>query len=171
MGARMIVTGVGSDNYAPNRSMTRAEFAAIVVRALGLSADTGKSSFNDVSASEWYGGYVKTASDYGIVTGYGDGSFRPDATITREQAMTMLGRAMKLTGLDAGLSRDSAEELLSAFTDAPSIAAFATEAVAACLKAGITSGTGAATLSPKADITRAEVAVMVQRLLQKSGLI
>lgn len=171
MGSRMVVTGIGNHQYAPQRNMTRAEFAAIVVRALGLEPDTGVSGFSDVPSSQWHSGYVKTAAAYGIIKGFSDGSFRPNDEITREQAMTMLARAMKVTGLNTGLTGSSADELMAAFSDGSVVSGFAKDAVAACLKAGITSGTSVATLSPKSEITRAEVAVMVERLLQKSNLI
>lgn len=171
MGSRMIVTGTGSGNYAPYRSMTRAEFAAIMVRALGLEPGTGESGFGDVSSAEWYCGYIKTAALYGIIKGYSDGTFGPNSTISREQAMTMITRAMALTGLDSGLTDSKSDTLLSAYTDGSAVSAYARDSIAACLKIGIATGTSAVTLSPKADITRAEVAVMVERLLQKSGLI
>ncbi len=171
MGSRMIVTGVGSGNYTPDRSMTRAEFAAIMVRALGLEPGTGESGFGDVSSAEWYCGYIKTAALYGIIKGYSDGTFGPNDAITREQAMTMIARAMALTGPDSGLTDNMSDALLSAYTDSSAISAYARDSIAACLKISIATGTSTATLSPKADITRAEVAVMVQRLLQKSGLI
>ena len=92
MGSRMVVTGVGDNNYEPNRNITRAEFATIIVRALGLAPGTGSSGFDDVSTAGWYCGYINTAVDYGIVTGYGDGTFGPNEPITREQAMTMIAR-------------------------------------------------------------------------------
>jgi len=78
---------------------------------------------------------------------------------------------MKLTGLNTGLTGNPTNELLAAFTDASAVSAFAKEGVAACIRSGVTTGKSAVTLSPKANITRAEVAVMVERLLQKSGLI
>jgi hypothetical protein len=171
MGSRMVVTGVGNKNYAPARNMTRAEFATIMVRALGLKSGTGESGFVDVSTADWYCAYIKTAASYGIIKGYDNGNFSPNDTITREQATTMIARAMKITGLDAKLTNGEISQLLSAFSDGTSASAYAKENIAACLKAGITSGTSDTTVSPKADITRAEVAVMVQRLLQKSGLI
>ena len=85
--------------------------------------------------------------------------------------MAMLARAMWLTGLDASLTNGKTKALLGKYTDGALVSEYAKESVAACIKTGITSGTSATTLSPKADITRAEVAVMVQRLLEKSGLI
>ena len=85
--------------------------------------------------------------------------------------MTMLARAMKLTGLDVSLTDGDVRALLGAYTDGASASAYAEDSIARCLKSGITSGTSTTTISPKEYITRAEVAVMVQRLLQKSALI
>lgn len=171
MGSRMVVNGDTSGNYNPNNDITRAEFAAIVVRALGLAPGVGENSFGDVASSAWYCGYVETATYYGIIKGYGSGNFGPSDTITREQAMTMLARAMKLTGLDVSLTDGDVSALLEAYTDGASASAYAEDSIALCLKSGITSGTSSTTISPKEYITRAEVAVMVQRLLQKSTLI
>ncbi len=171
MGSRMVVTGDEIGNYNPDNNMTRAEFAAIIVRALGLAPGTGENSFGDVSSSAWYRGYVETATSYGIINGYDNGNFGPSDTITREQAMTMITRAMKLTGLDFNLTDDDVSALLETYTDATSASPYAEGGIAACLKADITTGTSNTTLSPKAYITRAEVAVMVERLLQKSKLI
>jgi len=171
MGSRMVVNGDTSGNYNPNNDITRAQFSAILVRALGLAPGVGENSFGDVASSAWYCGYVETAIYYGIIKGYGSGNFGPNDTITREQAMTMLARAMKLTGLDVSLTDGDVRALLGAYTDGASASAYAEDSIARCLKSGITSGTSTTTISPKEYITRAEVAVMVQRLLQKSALI
>lgn len=171
MGSRMVVTGIGSNNYAPDRKVTRAEFATIMVRALGLEPGTGASGFGDVAASDWYSGYIKTAASYGILKGYDNGNFGPNDTITREQAMTMIARAMAITKLSAGLTDGETSQLLSNFSDEMFASDYAKESIAACLKTGIISGTSKTTISPKNNITRAEVAVMVERLLQKSNLI
>jgi len=171
MGSRMVVSGVGNNDFEPDRDMTRAEFAAVIVRALGLAPGEGEKNFSDVSPAEWYCGYIKTASSYGIITGYGDGMFGPNDMITREQAMTMIARAMKITKLDSGLESGDVAKLLESFKDAGDISPYATGNIAACVKAGIVYGTTENTLSPKDNITRAEVAVIVERLLQKSGLI
>lgn len=104
LASRTVVNGVGNGNYEPDRDITRAEFAAIVVRALGLDTGMGSSNFTDVESGAWYYGYIQTAVGYGIVNGYGDGTFGPQDTITREQTMTMIARAMKLTKLAPALS-------------------------------------------------------------------
>ena len=171
MGSRMVVMGVGGGIYEPDRSVTRAEFAAIVVRAMGLKKGTIESAFADVTLTDWFNGYVYTATSYSLITGYNSESFAPNDTITREQAMTILARAMKLTGLSVTLTDIEASELLAKYTDAGLVSDYAKAAAAACIKAGVVSGTTASTLSPMDCVTRAEVAAMVQRLLKKSGLI
>jgi len=171
MGSRMVMTGVGSSTYEPDRSINRAEFAAIVVRALGLAQGTKESSYGDVSMSDWFNGYVDTATVYGLITGYSDVAYGPNDTITREQAMAIIARAMKTTGLGVSMTDAEVSAHLSNYTDGTAVSDYAKAGVAACLKSGIVTGTSASTLSPKAYVTRAEVAVMVQHLLQKSGLI
>ena len=171
IGSRMIVSGVGSNNYKPNRKITRAEFAAIVVHALGLNTGMGTSSFTDVNSSAWYCGYIQTAAGYGIIAGYGDGRFGPSDTITREQAMTIIARAMKITKLAPSLTASQIAAVLSKYKDASEISDYAKQNVAACIETGVVQGRPNNMVASKDFITRAEVAAIVQRMLQKSGLI
>jgi hypothetical protein len=171
MGSRLIVSGSGNGNYSPNKEITRAEFAAIVIRALGLKAETTESSFADIKDTAWYAGYVDTAVSYGVITGYSNGKFGPNDKITREQAMTMIARAMKLTGLYTTLTDAEMNAQISFYADGASSSKYAKEGVAACLKKGVISGKSSNKLAPKAYITRAEVAVIIERMLEKSELI
>lgn len=171
MGSRMVISGVGNNMFEPEREITRAEFAAIVVRSLGLEPGTGDNAFTDVISADWYGKYIETAYAYGIISGYDKEQFRPMERITREQAMTMIARAMKIIGLNVELKTDEADKLFAEFGDSQLTAAWSKESVAACVKADIVSGKSSKTLAPKDEITRAEVAEIVKRLLQKSGLI
>ncbi len=172
MGSRMIVNGTGDDLFSPDRDITRAEFAAILVRGLGLKPNNNAAvKFSDVRASDWYSGAVGTAYAYGLLNGYEDGSFRPNEAITREQAMRMLSKAIELTGLPTGTSVQGTKQLLQAFKDADRISAWAVSGAADSVSAGLVSGRADNLLAPKAYITRAEVATMMQRLLQKSDLI
>lgn len=171
MGSRMVVSEIGNGVYEPERSITRAEFAAIIVKALGLPQGKAESSLEDVTLSDWFNGYVDAATEYNLITGYDSKSFGPGDTITREQAMTIITRAMRLTGLEVSFNDGESAALLSAYTDGASISSYAREGVAACLKAGIVTGTSESTISPKKSVTRAEVAAMVRRLLQNSGMI
>lgn len=172
MASRLIIDGIGNGSFEPERDITRAEFATIVVKALGvMKPGTGKDAFNDVTKDAWYYDAVSIASEYGIISGYGNGQFGATDKITREQAMTMVARAMKITGLKVEFQAGEVEHLLKEFSDSEQAAEWAKESMAACVKAGTVSGKGGKTIAPKDEITRAEVAVIVRRLLQKSSLI
>jgi len=171
MGSRMVISGVGNNNFEPDRDITRAEFSAIAVRALGFTPGIGDKTFSDVANTAWYYGYIQTAAANGIITGCSDGSFAPNDKITREQAMTIIARAMKITKLNDSLTSSQSGELLAGFTDASGASAYAISSIASCLQTGVVDGRTATTLCPTGNITRAEVAVIVQRLLQKSNLI
>ncbi len=171
MGSRMVIDGTGSGKFTPNRDITRAEFAAILVRGLGLKPESGATSFSDVKAADWYSGVINTAYAYGLIDGFEDGTFRPKDKITREQAMLILSKAMVLTGLADTLSVPSADVVLNPYGDASKVAKWAQNGVAGSVQAGIVTGRSADTLAPKANMTRAEVAAIIQRLLQKSELI
>jgi hypothetical protein len=171
MGSRLVVAGIGNDIYAPGNDITRAEFSAIVVRALGLKPGAGNNPFTDVKGTDWYSGYIETAVQYDIINGYGNGNFGPDDRLTREQAIAMTARAMNITGLKAEFKADEAEKLLAGFADSADASAFAKDSIAVCIKTGVISGKGNNLLAPKDNITRAEAAAIIQRLLQKSGLI
>lgn len=171
MGARTVVNGVGNNLYKPDRSITRAEFSVIIVRALGLNTGMGASEFTDVSSADWFYGYAQTAVSYGLINGYSDGTFKPNDTITREQAMTIIARAMQITGLAPTLTDSEVEALLSTFTDASDISSYAKKSIAACVDTRVVFGKADGTVAANDSITRAEVAVIVERLLQKSNLI
>ena len=171
MGSRMVVKGIGENSYNPDRAITRAEFAAIIVKALGLKPGMGSSSFSDVNSSMWYSGYIKTAVSYGIIKGYNAAAFGPEDSITREQAITMIANATRTTGLKAELTDSDIASLLGTYEDGASVAKYAGSSMAACLKTGIVLGRPGNLLAPKTNITRAETAVLVEKLLLKSGLI
>ena len=171
MASRLVVSGVGNNLFAPDRNITRAEFAAILVRGLGLLRGVGNQSFSDVPGGAWYAEYIETAVSYGLIYGYGGGRFGPDDTITREQAMAMLLRAMGLTGLNGTVSESEFNDILSAYTDAGELSDYAIAAAAGCIRTGVILGMDEDTLSPRSYITRAQAAVTVRRLLQYAGLI
>lgn len=170
MSSRMIVSGVSDSTFEPDRNITRAEFAAIVVRALGLKPGEGSNGFSDVNDKDWFADVVKTASEYGLIGGYEDGTFRPQEQITRQEAMTLIARAMKVTGLDSQVPADAVQQL-SSFADAEEVADWAREAAAASVHTGLVTGRGSNTIAPLQSITRAETATILRRLLQQSDLI
>ncbi len=172
MGSRLVVQGTPGGLFQPNDDITRAEFAAIVVRALGLDpAAYDDNPFSDVAASNPYKGVIATASAYGLLSGYVDGTFRPDELITREEAMSVAARAMIVAEMAIATGDDELEAALSLYGDAADVSAWARDSVAANLLAGIVKGRSAAELAPGATMTRAEAAVIVRRLLQQGNLI
>ena len=171
LASRIVVNGTSEGLFSPNKAITRAEFAAIIVRGLGLKLENGAAGFTDVAADAWYSSAVKTAQAYGLIDGFEDGAFRPNAAITREQAMTIMAKAMTITGLIEQLADRSSDDVLGGFSDAAQVSGWAKNGVALSVQAGIVSGRSGNTLAPKATITRAEVAKIVQQLLRESGLI
>ena len=172
MASRLVISGVGNDSFAPDRDITRAEFSAIIVRALGLMHPrTGKTSFSDVSKNDWYYDAVSIAYEYGIISGYGNGIFGPNDKITHEQAMVMVAQAMRITKLKADFKSGEAEQLIASYGDFKNASSWSKNSIALCVKTGVVPDGSGKLAAPKDNITRAEVAVIVQRLLQKSNLI
>lgn len=172
LASRLIVSGDGSGSFKPSSDMTRAEFAAILVKALGLATvKQERSSFSDVPTNAWYYDAVHTANYYGLIGGYGNGRFGPQDKTTREQAMVIIAKAMKLAGLDSAPTNAEMSSLLSGFKDSAQASAWAKEGIAWTVKSGIITGQKADLLAPKANMTRAEIAVVIRRLLQHAGFI
>lgn len=171
IGSRMIINGIGNQLFDPDRDITRAEFVAIVVRGLGIKPENAASAFSDVKSIDWYASAIHTAVSYGLINGFEDGAFRPNDSITREQAMMVLARAMSITDLKAKLQAKAPAEMLKTYQDADAVAQWAKIGIAECIEAGIVSGRSSTLLAPKAFMTRAEVATIIHKLLQKSEMI
>jgi len=169
LASRLVVSGADG-RFNPNAAITRAEFAALIVRALGLSDKDSYAEFKDVKDEQWFAGAVGKARKYNIINGYADGTFRPDNTITREEAMAIIARAMNLAGMETDLSGSDAESALSRFADGHTVSNWAKRAVAASVKSGLVKGSEAG-LQPVSNITRAEAASIIQRLLKLTELI
>jgi hypothetical protein len=170
LASRMILNGADETHYNPNSAVTRAEFSAIIIRALGLPDTGSASAFKDVKSGDWFAGAVSKAQEYGIINGYEDAIFRPASTITREEAMAIVLRALKLAGLETAINETDIEATLSRFSRGNEVSSWAKPAVAMAVKYEIINGSDAG-LMPNSDITRAETAVIVQRMLKKAKLI
>lgn len=171
LSSRRVLQGGESALFRPNDEMNRAEFTAILVEALGLPPENGASRLSDTDAAGRYASEVITAESHGLIGGFENGSFRPADPITREQAMAMIAKAMKLTGLAARLPERPADDPLGVFPDAADISPWAQSSIADSLAAGLVTGRSGGDLAPKSHVTRAEAAVIVERLLRQSGLI
>lgn len=171
LASRLIVQGSGDAVFAPDRSITRAEFTAVLLRGLGLHSPISAeaASFTDVKTGSWYEDEVQTAVSYGLISGYADDSFRPNSEISRAEALTIVSRAMKLVGL-AQADASETTSLLSTYSDSAKVQAWAAEPVASAIKQELVQGDDGK-LMTDADISRAQSAAIVKRLLAKAGLI
>ncbi len=169
LASRGIITGMADGLFHPDDTMTRAQFAAIVVRGLGLDAAAPQAGtgFDDVAANAWYAGYIAAASDAAIITGRGNGLFDPDGTITRQEAAVMVARAAAICGLDTELDAAAVRDVLAQFADYVQTAAWARESLAFCYQTGILDD-AALTINGGAAITRGEIAQMLYNLLTKA---
>lgn len=154
-----LIQGMGNGKFEPDRNMTRAEIFTILVRAFNLQL--GKSSpFSDVNSQDWFYGYISAAYNSGLLGGYEDGTARPNKSLTRQEAMVIIARALKYKGVDINVSTEEISQYLSAFKDEAYIIGWAREYAAICVKAGIFEGSGG-TLRVQDNITRAEVVKIV----------
>ena len=169
LASRGIINGMGQGTFVPNKTMTRAEFAAIVTRALGLAAKDTK-VFSDVPSSKWYAGYIGTANSSGIVNGVGNGKFNPEGTITRQEAAAMVARAAKLCGLDTAMDAAATRDMLAQFGDYRSVASWAKEPMAFCYSANILDQSDL-NIEPTKAILRCEIAQMLYNMLTAAELI
>lgn len=161
---RGIISGKSQNIYDPSSSMTRAEFAAIIVRGLSLPTDK-ENFFDDVSAEQWFSGYIAGAFRHGIINGVSEREFNPLGTITKEEASVMLSRAAKLLGMSTQIYEP--RDILSQFTDYTSASQWAWNELAFCCQNGIISN-DEMELEPKKEITRAEIAQMIFNLIQEA---
>lgn len=169
LAAKLVVEGTGADKFSPARNITRAEFAALIVRSLGIEAK-GTSSFKDVPANAWYAGAVAAAAEAGIVKGVNSDTFKPTANITRKELATMVVRAAAYAGKEWNLTPAQVEQALAKFTDAAALG-WAKDEVAAAISAGVVQGVSATKVGGDNTATRAEAATMIYRFLTNAELI
>ena len=151
--------GYPGGGFAPGKNMSRAEVTTMFARLLTEQMEANKSypaSFSDVTSAHWAANYIGYMEQFGIVRGYSDGTFRPNAPITRAEFAAICCRFEKLT--------DGA----AAFTDVPA-SHWAAKSIAYAAKRGWVTGYADGTFKPGNNITRAEVAAVTCRLLERSA--
>ena len=169
LAARNIINGKTESSFEPQSTMTRAEFATIVVRGLGLPVKSS-SIFNDVTANDWFCDYVNTAYSYGIIKGVSDTEFNPNGTITREESAVMVTRAAKLCGMDTNIEAFEVRNILAGFLDYVKASDWAVSSLAFCYDNKILPD-DSMEINPKEFVTRAEIAQMLYNMLLYSKLI
>ncbi|KAF9145158.1 Endo-1,4-beta-xylanase A [Mortierella sp. GBA39] len=155
MAARGVIHGMSESRFSPEALIKRADFVALLVRALELQG-TGspKTAFSDVDPIAYNRSELNTANELGIAVGLPDRTFKPDSPITRQEMMVLTAGALAAAGKTVGGSGS-----LSAYADAASIASYAKDSAAALVKAGIVTGSNGK-IAPQGPLTRAEAAVI-----------
>jgi hypothetical protein len=167
LASKFVINGLTADTFGTDVEITRAQFTALLVRALGLSEQAGEGTFSDVSSKAWYAAAVSTAAELGLVEGFNDGTFKPEQVINRQELAVLMKRALEFVGKD--VKNVNVSSKLNAFSDKNSISNWAADAVAQVSVTGITTGktvNGELAYAPQESATRAEAAVMLKRLLQ-----
>jgi hypothetical protein len=159
---KMIMTGTGQ-RFNPDNNISRGDLAVALVKAFGL-CETGNNAFNDLMEDQ-RAGYIQTAIQYGLVTGYKDNTFKPNQYVSREEAMCMIRNAAKFAGLDVGGQNSE-----SRYKDQNQISNWAKVSVNACTQLGLVKG-DSGYFNGKGNLTNAEFAVILTKLLDKANLI
>lgn len=166
MASRLVIDN--PTTFMPDLNITRGEFAEYITKALGLYR-TGVAKtrrFTDVEIANKLADAIEIATDYGIINGYPDGTFGPEAQITREEAMVMYSRAMEIVGLK---EKDNAR--IDNYKDKEDVADWAYDDVKKTVSVGVFNGKTNETLNPKDTFTYAEAATAIRNLLIESDLI
>ena len=157
-----IMDGTGADRFSPNAPLTRAMIVTILYRMAGSPSVSGSSDFTDVAAGKWFAKAVAWAAANGIVNGYGSGLFGPNDPVTREQLAAILYRY----AVYGGMTAVTLEENLGSFADTAQLSAYAIQAMNWAVGQGLINGSGS-NLVPKAQATRAQVAAIIHRYLER----
>ncbi len=168
LASRGIINGKSEKSFEPNSTMTRAEFATIIARGLGLPKKNS-AIFKDVTQNDWFYNYVGTAYAYGIIKGVSENEFNPNGTITREEAAVMVTRAAKLCGMDTEMDTLAVRDVLAQFFDYVQASDWSQGSLAFCYNEKILDDS-AMDIKPKEAVTRAEIASMLYNMLSLAKL-
>ena len=160
--ANGIMDGTSSDRFAPNAPLTRAMIVTILYRMAGSPAMSGASDFKDVDSNKWFAKAVAWAAANGIVNGYGSGLFGPNDPVTREQLAAILYRYTAYCKASTTANGDN----LAGFADLSTVSGYALESMNWAVGEKLLKGANSK-LDPKANATRAQVAAIIHRYLER----
>lgn len=156
-----IVGGISPTEFGRDNPIRRGDFMLMLYSAMGKPAITGECTFTDVSSTDYYAAALAWGQQIGLASGTGDGAYSPTNHLTREQAFTILRKALPLLGKSCP---DADLTVLEQFGDFSSIADYARPHAATLVAQGVVSGRGDG-LDPKGNLTRAEMAALVSKIL------
>ena len=161
-----LMLGTSKTLFSPHGTATRGMMATILWRMEGSPAPKGKNSFTDVEAGKWYADAITWTAENGIFAGYGKDKFGPDDPITREQLAAIFYRYADYKGYDLTVKGN-----LDKFKDADKITDYAKTAMQWAFGSGLVNGKSGNLLDPQGTATRAEIAAMLHRFIEKYELV
>lgn len=159
-----LMSGTGANTFGPNTTLSRGMIAQMLYALEGKPSVSATNSFTDVSANDWYAKATSWAQSKGIITGYEDGRFGPNDSLTREQLALILYNYAQSKGYETSAKAD-----LSQYRDGSSTSAWAQTAMAWAVGEGLLSGRGANMLAPTGTATRAEVAQIMMNFCENTA--
>lgn len=161
-----LMLGTSKTLFSPHGTAMRGMMATILWRMEGSPVPKGKNSFTDVEAGKWYADAITWTTENGIFAGYGKDKFFPDDPITREQLAAIFYRYADYKGYDLTVKGD-----LDKFKDADKITDYAKTAMQWAVGSGLVKGKSGNLLDPQGTATRAEIAAMLHRFIEKYELV
>ena len=161
-----LMLGTSKTLFSPHGTVMRGMMATILWRMEGSPVPKGKNSFTDVEAGKWYADAITWTTENGIFAGYGKDKFGPDDPITREQLAAIFYRYADYKGYDLTVKGD-----LDKFKDADKITDYAKTAMQWAVGSGLVKGKSGNLLDPQGTATRAEIAAMLHRFIEKCKLV
>ena len=155
-----IVSGDGEGNFMPQNKVTRAEFSAMLVRLMGIADNTATVTFDDVRKNDWFYVYVASAKKAGIINGRSETQFSPADNITRAEAVIMIHNVLSLKDCDFNGTETSE------FTDVSALDEKTNEKISQTASIGVVQGRDENTFAPYDNLTRAEAAVIINRIVK-----
>ncbi len=157
-----LMRGVSADTFSPNANISRAMAATLLYRLAGGGKSTANNGFSDAKGSEWWLDAAKWANETGVISAFGDNSFKPDNTISREELARAMYHCGRLLMLDMSKRAD-----IGVFTDAKKIGDAYKEPVSWAVACGVFKGNADGSFNPTGNVTRAEMSMVLRNWLNQ----
>ena len=178
LASRYIVSGMPGGTYEPERNLKRGELAELLAKIavfgdMKAEPDALDCTFTDVSPEDWHAGSMVLAGRLKLISGYPDGTYRPEGLLTREEIGAIVTRLLDALGI--GAEEDPVEpgegssDLLDNFTDGKDVSGWARDYMRRAVQQGILKGLPGEELRPQSPVTRSQAAAIIRRILEKAG--
>ena len=167
MASKGIISGTSATQFAPDKTISRAEMASLLLKVLSKMDTSSLSTYSDVKKTDWYYVPVSSAKKYGLFSGYADNSFKPVLVIPKEQLVVVAARALRTEMNYKSPTSAEVTKYLSNYTDNSKIAAWAAPEIAYATRESLVLKRGDSKFIPSDGMTRGDVAIVLKRLYDR----